>query len=376
MISKFSIELPLCPTSMGQMATGILAEFQARDLYPNIFPIGKVDLSQFQAPPNFMEWLETCVRKAPGKFKREDPSIKYFHTNGSHSAIGDKSRLYTVFETDSLTPVEKNLLRRHDSVMVPSTYNQKVMKECGIEAAVCQNYFDSRHIFKRDVIKEDYITWGLIGKTEYRKRTAPILKAWIKRFGGNKDHRLNLHVINVFLCDRVPREKWVEFHRMSLQQTIGIEIPWNCQFFDFLNQNEHIDQSGAKHENQLNQAYNVIDIDLSGLSGAEGCNLPFLNTRCLGKRGVSLNAHSHTDYADAENSVLVEPSGKCEIKDEMFYNKKNPFNHGQMFAWEEDAAIAGMEEALARPEPDQKKAAALANKYSVANTVNSLLSEF
>jgi hypothetical protein len=358
---KFSFETILSPASMGQMSAGILAEMFKRNLMPAVFPIGNIDLSQFNAPEGFGQWLEFCIKQANLRFKRDEPSLRYFHIMGSHAAIGDRSRLYTVHETNRLTDTEINILKRHDSVMVPSAYNQEVFAKYGIEAGIAPNFYDERHIYKIDTKKEDYVTWGLIGKLENRKHTARIIDAWCTKFGGNKDHRLNLNIFNMHLFNEFPMDQRLAVHKQKIQEALKYELPWNVNFLPFLSQQE------------LNKCYNKISIDLSGLSGGEGMNLPFLNTRCLGLKGISLNAHSHKDYATAENSILVEPAGMMDAADGFFYRHENPYNQGQIYTWNKEEVLAAMDRALYASEPDSAESEKLKQKYSVKNCVDALI---
>lgn len=361
-MQRFSFECPANPSSMGQMGAGILAELYRRDIQPHLFPIGNIDLSQFSIPDQgFVQWLDFCVRNAPVRYNRDNPSLRYFHVSQSLGRLGNFSRLYTVHETDELTLNEVNILKQHDSIMVPSAYNQEVFAKYGISSEIARNYFDSRHIYKIDRKPRDYVTWGLIGKMEKRKNTAKIIDTWVKKFGGNKEHRLNLNISNMFLFQNIPPENRLTAQKQMLESFLKYELPWNCNMLPFLNQE------------QLNQCYNEIDVDLSGLSGAEGTNLPFLNTRCLSKRGISLNAHSHKDYATSENSILVEPIGKKDIFDGQFYRQEIPYNHGKMFDFDAEEVAAAMDKALAASEPDEQLGKELAEKYSVKNCVDKLL---
>ena len=119
-------------------------------------------------------------------------------------------------------------------------------------------------------------------------------------------------------------------------------------------------------------ALNVIDIDL-GLSCGEGFGLPLLQTRCLGKKAVTLRAHAHTDYCSEEDSVFIEPSGKEDCYDGVFFQEGSPFNQGKIFTWDEDEAIAAMEKAIQKEKPSDKLSENLKNKFSVKNTVDILL---
>ena len=106
--------------------------------------------------------------------------------------------------------------------------------------------------------------------------------------------------------------------------------------------NQSIATGGIKHTNinflpflpknsQVNDYLNSIDIDLGGLSGAEGWNLPCFNSPSLGKWSTVLNATSHKDWANKENSILIEPSSKSNITDNKFFFKYSEFNQGHMY---------------------------------------------
>ena len=74
-----------------------------------------------------------------------------------------------------------------------------------------------------------------------------------------------------------------------------------------------------------------IDIDLTGLSGGEGWNLPAFNCTALGKWSVVLNASAHKDWATESNSILVEPSGQIPVDDGLFFKTGLPINQGKFF---------------------------------------------
>jgi hypothetical protein len=86
-----------------------------------------------------------------------------------------------------------------------------------------------------------------------------------------------------------------------------------------------------KTNSEVNDYLNSIDIDLGGLSGAEGWNLPSFNATCLGKWSVVINATAHKDWATKTNSILIEPSRMKDAYDGIFFNKGNEFNQGQFF---------------------------------------------
>lgn len=365
MIQNFSIEVPLNQTSLGQQGAGILVEMFRRELSPNIFTISQVDLSQLNIPEGFIDWLNLCTNKAPSNFKKDEVNLKLWHISGSHLKVGYKNRLHTVHELDKITDTEVNIMRQYDSVTVPSVYNQQVFAAGGIKSDVVPNFFDQRHIFETKIHKDENITyWSLIGKYEKRKHTKHLIDLWIRKYGGNKEHRLNLSVWNMHLFQNVPTEQRMNHFQSMIQHEIGRPLPWNVNVLGFMNYKD------------FNQVLNCCDIDLSGLSGAEGFNLPYNATRCLGKRGVCLNAHAHLDYATTENSILVEPTGKQDAKDGVFFGD-GQFNQGNIYSLPADEiVITAFEEALARPVPDKALAEKLKEKFSVKNSVDLLLSDF
>ena len=118
---------------------------------------------------------------------------------------------------------------------------------------------------------------------------------------------------------------------------------------------------------------NAIDIDLSGLSGAEGWNLPAFNATALGKWSVVLNATSHKDWATPENSLLVEPNGTVPSADGRFFHQGSDFNQGVFYTFDEDAVIAKMKEAEAVCKTENTKGLELQESFSYSNTLDKIL---
>ena len=90
---------------------------------------------------------------------------------------------------------------------------------------------------------------------------------------------------------------------------------FNINFLPYLNTNS-----------EVNELMNSADIDLTGLSGAEGWNLPSFNMTCLGKWSMVLNATSHKDWATPENSILMESNKKIPAEDGLFFKAGQDYN--------------------------------------------------
>lgn len=364
---QFSIELPLNQTGLGSVGMGIAVELFHRGLTPNIFIIGNPDFGYANLPEGFPQWFQYCAGKAMASYKKSEPSIKIWHINGSQARLSDNATLYSVHETDTITETEKNILQQYNRILVPSNFTKSVFEAKDLQSViVCPNFFDGglfSHVgnVPRKGL-EDVTIFSVLGKLEKRKWTSKTIGAWIKRFGGDKRYRLNVHCHNPFLMQahNVDPKHHLDAHRQIIQQEIGRELSWNISTFGFQTKDE------------FNMSLNALDIDLA-LSGGEGFGLPFLQTRVLGKRGVGLRAHAFPDFCSPENTIWVEPSGKEDSSDGMFFQKGQPYNQGSIFTWDEDAGIAGMEAALEMEEPDPSVGAALAEKFSVKNTVDCLL---
>jgi hypothetical protein len=96
-----------------------------------------------------------------------------------------------------------------------------------------------------------------------------------------------------------------------------------------------------------NDYLNSGDI-IIGMSGGEGWGLPEFHSVALGKHAIILNAHAYKDWANKDNSVLVNPCGKIEAFDNMFFHRGQPFNQGSIFDFDADDFINACELAIDR----------------------------
>jgi len=150
-------------------------------------------------------------------------------------------------------------------------------------------------------------------------------------------------------------------------------------------QNELIKATGGKNYNNfnivpymqtnsdVNDFINSIDIDLTGLSGGEGWNLPSFNSTALGKWSVVMNATAHKDWATKENSILIEPTKLKDCYDNIFFKKGNAFSQGQFFDItdeEMESAILDSVNYAKKPNPEGLK---LQQKFTYDDTVETIL---
>ena len=68
-----------------------------------------------------------------------------------------------------------------------------------------------------------------------------------------------------------------------------------------------------------------------------------LNATCLGKWSIVLNATAHKEWANADNSIIVEPNGEQDAEDGVFFRNNTEFNQGTFFTFDEEQLISAME---------------------------------
>mgnify|MGYP001291004159 CR=1 FL=1 len=116
-----------------------------------------------------------------------------------------------------------------------------------------------------------------------------------------------------------------------------------------------------------------IDIDLSGLSGAEGWNLPAFNATALGKWSVVLDCSAHKDWASPSNAIMVDPSGKEPAADGIFFHSKGDFNIGNIYSFEDSDVVSAMKEAEGRVSQGNKEGLNLQKDFTYDKSMEAIL---
>jgi hypothetical protein len=126
---------------------------------------------------------------------------------------------------------------------------------------------------------------------------------------------------------------------------------------------------------EMNEFLNAIDIDLTGMSGGEGWNLPSFNATCLGKWSVVLNATAHTDWATKDNCILVEPNGEQPSEDGVFFKNGSDFNQGTFFNFSEEDLILAMEKAETLVGQNNMCGSIMGQTFTYKRTLEQILSK-
>lgn len=355
----FIVEAPVNSLSFGNVSYNILREFWKQDLNVTWFPLSKnADFSSFdKVEEEFVEWLKSSHSESYKNIKKDMPTLKIWHINGSHQRISKNQLLYSFYELDKPTQDEINLAKFQDHVSFSSSYASNIFNEFGVKSTSVPLGFDE-DFFKTDkkYLDEDVIHFGLMGKFEKRKHTEKIVKLWLEKYGNNRKYQLTLCVTN-------------PFYKKEDMETIFVSLLNGTRY-----NNVNI-LSYLQTNSEVNELMNAIDIDLTGLSGAEGWNLPAFNSTCLGKWSIVLNATGHKDWANSKNSILIEPNGKEEVYDNKFFVEGSKFNQGEIYTWDRDNVSQAMDDACDKKGTLNKEGQKLKSKFSYKNTANSLVSQ-
>ena len=259
-------------------------------------------------------------------------------------------------ETDAPTELELNAVRNNNTIFT-SRHSVEVFASMGAPSHYVPLAFDKASFSVKDkkYFVDDRIVFNLCGKFENRKHHPKILKAWASKYGDNNKYFLQCSLFNQFL----PPEE----NNSSISQSLGGKKYTNIQIL-------HAMPKNAMYNDYLNSANIII-----GMSGGEGWGLPEFHSVALGKHGVILNAHGYACWANEDNAVLVNPSGKQSAVDNMFFKPDSNTNQGEIFSWDEDEFLDACDEAIKRTEnnPINEHGLELQEQFTYSATLDGIL---
>ena len=353
---KVLVEAALNNLSFGNVSVNILKQLYKKNIEIGLFPISDINIDAFSLDQDFKKYIEDAVNSRY-KFLSEDiPSLKLWHINGADNRKNKNQFLYTFYECNQPTEIETAIVANQEKTIFSSTYARDHFLDKGLEncEAVPLGLDDTFKVTNKTYM-QDCVHFGLMGKYENRKHTQKIIQTWLKKYGNNNKYLLTCCINNPFFQP--------EQMKGLINQTLQGKHYNNINFLPHLATNS-----------EVNEYLNSIDIDLGGLSGGEGWNLPSFNATCLGKWSVVLNSTSHKDWATKENSILIEPSGEIAVSDGVFFNQNQPFNQGTFYSWTEEEAISAMELAESKVGQVNTEGVKMGDKMTYEKTVDSILS--
>ena len=354
---KLLVNAPISSLSFGNVSVNILRELFKKNIDLIFFPIGdKAEMDAYdKIEPDFVKYLQAATNDRYSKISKDIPSLKLWHIFGSETRYSKNQSLFTFHEVSEVTNIEKNLLSLQDRIFVSSNYTKNIFNLNGLDNVTHVPLgFDNDFQITNKTYLQDKIHFGILGKFENRKNTARIIKSWLKLFGNKPEYQLSCAITNPFL-DKA------RFQNELLKVLEGKQYN-NLNFVPYMQTNS-----------EVNDYLNSIDIDLGGLSGSEGWNLPSFNATALGKWSVVINATAHKDWATKDNSILIEPSSLKDCYDDVFFKKGQSFNQGQFFDisdQEMDNAILKSLSYAKTPNPEGLK---LQKQFTYEKTVETIL---
>ena len=354
---RLLVNAPINALSFGNVSVNILRELFKKNIDLVFFPIGdKAEMDAYdKIDHDFVKYLQSATNDRYSKISKDIPSLKLWHIFGSETRYSKNQSLFTFHEVSEVTNLEKNLLKLQDNIFVSSNYTKNIFNLNGLDNVTHVPLgFDNDFQITNKTYLQDKIHFGILGKFENRKNTARIIKSWLKLFGNKPEYQLSCAITNPFL-DKA------RFQNELLKVLEGKNYN-NLNFVPYMQTNS-----------EVNDYLNSIDIDLGGLSGAEGWNLPSFNATALGKWSVVVNATAHKDWATKDNSILIEPSSLKDCYDDVFFKKGQSFNQGQFF----DISDQEMDDAILKslsyaktPNPEGLK---LQKQFTYEKTVETIL---
>lgn len=342
-MKKLHLELAINSLSFGNVSFNFLKEINERGIQYAFFPIGgNIDISAFDIPAPFsgqknhiLENLKLAMHERLLRLDRDAPTFKMWHINGSENRIARNQYLYTFYECNEPTPFEVSIVNSQEHVFFSSQHAVDAFKNRGCErVSYVPIGFDKTFTRGKELARTHKYHFGLIGKWEKRKNTELIIKTWLKKFGNNPDFLLSCLVDNPFFQPE-------QMNTLKQSVTEG----QNYNNLNFIHRLSHNLEVATLQKN--------IDFDLSGLSNAEGWNLPAFNATALGKWSAVTNITGHKGWATNDNCVLVEPDGEQECYDGMFFQNGAPFNQGTYAYLSESTIEKAMDQLIEKSEVNQ-----------------------
>ncbi len=349
---KILVDAPLNSLSLGNVSVNIIKELRSKGHDIAIWPMNEssIDLSAYDLSEDDRSFFQDSINKRFDFLSSDIPSLKVWHLNGSENRKNANQYLYTFYECSEPTDIEKSLCNAQTKTIFSSSYAADQFKSAYVPLGLDPEFKRTDKSYLEDVVH-----FGLMGKFENRKHTAKIIQTWIKKYGNNNKYQLTCCVTNPFFKE--------EEMSHIIANTLGGHRINNVNFLPYLKTNK-----------EVNEFLNAVDIDLTGLSGGEGWNLPSFNATCLGKWSIVLNETSHKDWANKDNSILVESSGYMDVQDGKFFMKGAPFNQGIFYNWNPDDVVSAMEKAEAKVGQINSEGQKLSDKFTYSKTVDGILS--
>ena len=267
-----------------------------------LFPIGQPSIDNQEC----YQLIASSIQKQE-TFNKNNPCFKIWHQFDLATRIGlSKYVALTFFEIDKLKPNEIQMINSTDTMVVASSWAKQILQNNNITIPinVVPMGVDPT-VFNESVIKSvkkdnDKYVFINIGKWEVRKG----------------------------------HDILVELFNDAFEETDNVEL-WMVNHNHFLNTNENNAWINLYKNSKLGSKIQIVPrlpthSDVAKVmamsdcgifpSRAEGWNIEVPELFALNKPVILSNYSAHTEYANKDNSYLLEIDGLTEARDDKFFD--------------------------------------------------------
>jgi glycosyltransferase involved in cell wall biosynthesis len=296
----------VCPiNSLGYGISSYNIWKNLRDYYNiSLFPLGSVSIENHWNKEEIIKDIDNQKY-----YNKTLPCLKIWHANDlimkPHGS--GKYSIYTFFETTKITDNEKVGYDITDTIIVPTKWAKDILINNNIDSnkifvippGVDLSIFDQTLEIKENDKTDDYVFIN-IGKWEIRKGHDVLVHIFNQAFEKKDNVRLLMINNNPFISEK-ENQQWQNLYKNTkLGDKIYI-IP--------------------RLSSQLDIA-KVIGISNCGIypARAEGWNNEVIETMAMNKPVIVTNYSAHTEYANTDNSYLIDITDHEPAEDGKFFN--------------------------------------------------------
>jgi glycosyltransferase involved in cell wall biosynthesis len=295
----------MCPIgSTGYGITSYNIYKQLRDkLEICLFPIGNPSIDFETDKQNIVEDIQKQLI-----YDNQTTFLKIWHQYDLATRIGNgKYAALTFFEVDKLKPIEISMINNTDIIFVASNWAKQILLNNNITTKICvsplaadQEIFNTSVAHERPKESSDKYIFLNMGKWELRKGHDVLLEAFNLAFEEKDNVELWMLSYNPFLSPE-DNLKWVKLYQNS---KLGNKIKILPRL--------------PTHKDVAN----IISMSDCGIfpARAEGWNNEAVEMMAMNKPIILTNYSAHTEYANTNNSYLIDIDRLVPAKDNLFFD--------------------------------------------------------
>jgi glycosyltransferase involved in cell wall biosynthesis len=300
-MNKLNMSCPIGVTGYGITSFNIYKSL-CNNIDITLFPIGTPALETIE----FRDKLSFDISKQ-NNYSRTSPFFKIWHQFELASRVGiGKYVALTFFEVDKLRLNEIQMINHTDTIMVASEWAKQILIDNGINVPIVVSPLGiDPTIFNESILNNvtkdnDKYVFLNIGKWEVRKGHDILIDIFNDAFTIDDNVELWMINYNPFLNSQ-ENNTWADLYKKS---KLGSKVKIISRL--------------EKHSDVAN----AIAMSDCGIfpARAEGWNNEIPEFFALNKPVILTNYSAHTEYANKDNSFLLEIDGLTQAKDDKFFD--------------------------------------------------------